>query len=30
VKTPYSGLIAVGDRPVDGVAGLAGGDERDW
>ena len=26
VKTRYSGLIAVGDRPADGVLGLAGGE----
>ena len=29
VKTRYSALIAVADRPVDGVPGLAGGEFRD-
>src|SRR5664279_5332546 len=28
VKTRYSGLIAVDDRPADGGVGLAGGEER--
>jgi len=28
VKTRYSGLIAVDDRPADGGLGLAGGEER--